>query len=360
MGAELKEYHMSLNRLRASIAAGLATTALGLAAAVPAGAVSANPRGDHAATTLRLGYLPNLTHAADLIGIAGNYFQAALPQGVTLSTTAFNAGPDVVTALFGGQLDAGYFGPSPALTAFTASNGAYQIVAGAASGGAAFVVQPEIVKAADLKGKTVSSPQLGNTQDVSLRVWLKAKGLRTTTVGTGDVTISPQSNSNIVTAFQAKAIAGAWVPEPYVQQLLAAGGHVLVDEATLWPKHQFATTVLVVSKAYLKANPAIITGLLKGEIAAINHLNANKPNAEAEITTAIKNATGKTISPSILHPALANVTLTYDPIASSITTDAKNAYALNFLTTKSVKGLYDLTLLNKVLKAAKLKPVATS
>ena len=130
---------MSLNRLKISIAAGVATTALGLSVAVPVGAA---PRASHDATSLRLGYLPNLTHAADLIGIAGKYFQNALPKNVSLSTTAFNAGPDVVTALFGGQLDAAYLGPSPALTAFTSSNGAYQIIAGAASGGASFVVQP--------------------------------------------------------------------------------------------------------------------------------------------------------------------------------------------------------------------------
>lgn len=351
---------MSLIGLRTSVAAGLVTSALGLATALPAGCGVTSPPTAHVATSLRLGYLPNVTHATDLIGIAGSYFQNALPKNVSLSTTAFNAGPDVVTALFGGQLDAAYVGPSPALTAFTSSHGAYQIIAGAASGGASFVVQPEITKVANLKGKTVSSPQLGNTQDVSLRIWLKSKGLRTTRVGTGDVTIAPQTNSNIVTAFQAKAIAGAWVPEPYVQQLIGAGGHVLVNEASLWLKRQFATTVLVVSKSYLKANPAIVTGLLKGELAAINHLNANKQDAKREISAAIKAATGKTISPTILYAALANIEFTYDPIASSIATDAKNAYLLNFLPSKSVKGLYDLSLLNKILKAAKLKTVATS
>jgi NitT/TauT family transport system substrate-binding protein len=348
---------MSLNRLKKRIAALVVATALGISVAV---AVGAAPRAPHAASSLRLGYLPNLTHAVDLIGIAGNYFQNALPKGVSLSTTAFTAGVDVVTALFGGQLDAAYLGPSPALTAFMNSHGAFQIIAGAASGGAAFVVQPEILKVANLKGKTVSSPQLGNSQDVSLRVWLKSKGLLATRVGAGDVNIAPQTNANIVTAFQAQAIAGAWVPEPYAQQLIGSGGHVLVDEATLWPKHQFATTVLVVSKAYLKANPAIISGLLKGELAAISHLNANKPNAEREITAAIKTVTGKTISPSILHAALAKVTLTYDPITASIATDAKNAFVLNFSSSKSVKGLYDLSLLNRVLKAAKLTTVATS
>ena len=134
----------------------------------------------------------------------------------------------------------------------------------------------------------------------------------------------------------------------------------MVNEALLWPKGKFATTVLVASKSYLKANPKVITGLLTGELRAIDHLNADKANAEVEITAAIKAATGKTIAPSILHSALANVTITYDPVAASITTDAKNAFALSFLPSKSVKGLYDLALLNRVLKAAKLKTVAAS
>ncbi len=348
---------MKFVRLRTAVTAAIGTSVLLAGSAVISGGTTVR---SHATVPLRLGYLPNITHATDLIGIAGGYFQSALGPSVALSTTAFTAGPDVVTALFGGQLDAGFIGPSPALSAFTASHGAYQIVAGAASGGAAFVVQPEITNVAQLKGKTISSPQLGNTQDVSLRIWLMSKGLKTTTVGTGDVTILPQSNANIVTAFQAKAIAGAWVPEPNVQALIAADGHVLINEATLWPKGNFATTVLVVAKSYVKAHPAVIKGLLQGELNAISHLQSNKANAETEINTAIKAATGKQLSSGILHAAMANVTLTYDPIVSSITKDAQNAFKLKFLTTPSTKGLYDLSLLNEVLKKAQLKPVVTS
>jgi len=334
----------------AAVAATVLLGAASVGAALPSGAGAANHH--RGSVSLRLGYLPNLTHAADLVGISGGCFNHDVPAGTSIATTAFNAGPDAVTALLANQLDAAFIGPSPAISAFQVSHGQFVVVAGAASGGAAFVVQPGITKASQLKGKTVSSPQLGNTQDVSLRFWLKSKGLRTTVTGGGDVSIAPQANSQIVTAFQAKAIAGAWVPEPYVATLVADGGHVLVNEASLWPKGNFATTVLVVNKSYLKAHPAVIKGLLKGELDAINHINANKVSAEAEINAAIKAVTGKTLKPAIMHAALADVSVTWDPIASSIAKDASNAYKLNFLTSANVRGIFNVTLLNQLLKAA--------
>jgi len=171
------------------------------------------------------------------------------------------------------------------------------------------------------------------------------------------VSILPEANAQIVTAFRAKAIAGAWVPEPYVATLVADGGHVLVNEASLWPKGRFATTVLVVNKAFLKAHPGAVRGLIHGELDAITHINSNKVSAEAQINAAIKSVTGKTLKPAIMHAALADVTVTYDPIASSITKDTWNAYRLGFLTTANVKGLYNVTLLNQLLKAAGKPPV---
>ena len=340
-------------RIAAGFSAGALVFALGATVAPTPAVAATRPH----AVSLRLGYLPNLTHAADLVGISGGYFKNDLGSNVSLSTTAFNAGPDVVTALLAGQLDAAYLGPNPAVSAFQVSHGQFDIVAGAASGGAAFVVQPSIKVASQLKGKTVSSPQLGNTQDVALRFWLKSKGLKTTILGGGDVSIVPQPNSQIVTAFQAKAIAGAWVPEPYVATLVADGGHVLVNEASLWPSGQFATTVLVVNKSYLKAHPAAVKGLIHGELDAIAHINANKVSAEAQINAAIKSVTGKTLKPAIMHAALADVTITYDPISSSIDKDTLNAFKLNFLTSANIKGIYNVTLLNVLLKAQGKTPV---
>src|SRR5205823_11001536 len=107
------------------------------------------------------------------------------------------------------------------------------------------VVRPSIGGPADLKGRTVASPQLGNTQDISLRWWLEQQGLRTTVTGGGDVRIQPQDNATTLQTFRAGQIDGAWVPEPWASRLLLeGGGKVLVNEADLWHDGRFATTLL--------------------------------------------------------------------------------------------------------------------
>src|SRR5438309_333390 len=135
-------------------------------------------------------------------------------SNVTLKTSTFNAGPAAVEALFAGAIDATYIGPSPAINAWQKSNGsAIRIIAGATSGGASLVVKPTITSPADLKGKKIASPQLGNTQDVALRAWLKKQGFTTNPEGGGDVAILPQDNAQTLTTFKAGDIDGAWVPE---------------------------------------------------------------------------------------------------------------------------------------------------
>ena len=158
--------------------------------------------------TLRLGYFPNVTHAPALVGVGGGIFKKKLGSNVDLQLKTFNSGTDELTAIQAGALDAAYIGPNPTISAWTQLDKGVKIVSGAASGGAYFVVKPDINSAADLKGKTVASPQLGNTQDVSLRTWLKSKGLQTDTQGGGDVKIVPQDNATSLTAFKSGDIAG--------------------------------------------------------------------------------------------------------------------------------------------------------
>ena len=235
----------------------LAPAAAVAAVALIVGACSSSASSSHlkAATaaanspvvTLHLGYFPNLTHATALVGVHDGIFAQALGPGVKLETATFNAGPAEVSALFAGALDAAYFGPNSAINAFTQSGGtAIADVSGATSGGAELVVKPSITDAAQLKGTKLASPQLGNTQDVALRYWLRQHGLKTDTQGGGDVSILPQANSTAITAFETGSIDGGWLPEPYAAQLVKAGGHVLVDERSLWPGGAFATTVLAV------------------------------------------------------------------------------------------------------------------
>src|SRR3954469_18786747 len=227
---------MSRTTLRRALAVLAAVPlAIGLAACGGTSAADDSASGG-APSELRLGYFANVTHAAALIGVQQGFFADQLGN-TKLTTQVFNAGPDEVEALFGGGLDAAYIGPSLTINAYGQSNGdAIRIIAGAASGGAQLVVRDGIASASDLKGKTLASPQLGNTQDVALRTWLTSKGLENSVTGGGDVTITPTANSDIPTLFDAGKLDGAWVPEPYASTLvLSHGAKVLVDERTSGP-----------------------------------------------------------------------------------------------------------------------------
>ncbi len=331
-------------------------TAGGLALpASAAGRAAASPSG-----TLRLGYLPNVTHAPALVGVQGGFFQQALGSGVSLKLFTFNAGPAAVEALLSDSIDASYMGPNPAINAYVQSHGAVRIVAGAASGGAFLVVQPGITTPAGLKGKSLATPQLGNTQDVALRTYLRQHGLQTSTSGGGDVSIRPEDNAVTLQAFQQHQIDGAWVPEPYASELVADGGKVLVDERSLWPGGRFATTVLVVRIDYVHAHAAIVRRLLQGQQASIGVIQSNPTRAEQLVGQAIQTATGQTVKASTITASFPAITFTNDPIASSIRTQALDAKRLGLLaSTTNLNGLFDLSLLNAVLRAGG-KPAVSS
>jgi NitT/TauT family transport system substrate-binding protein len=303
--------------------------------------------------TLRLGYFPNVTHAPAIVGIEGGIFEKSFAENVTLEPTSFNAGPDVITAIFSGALDASFIGPGPAISGFQQSNGdAIRIVSGAASGGAYLVVKPDIEDVDDLKGKTLSTPQLGNTQDVALRAWLKDEGLSADTSGGGDVSILPQENSLTLTTFQSGDIDGAWVPEPWATRLVEeGGGKILVDEADLWPDGKYVTTNVIVSTSFLNEHPDVVKQLIEGEIASIDYIETNTAKAEELTAQGIESASGKPIAPELVTASFENLTFTVDPIPSSLVKDAKDAYDLGLIDSPDVKGIYDLKLLNEVLKA---------
>ncbi|MGD0195356.1 MAG: ABC transporter substrate-binding protein [Candidatus Dormibacteria bacterium] len=198
-------------------------------------------------STVNLGYLVNLTHAPALIGVSQGFFQGAMPKGTTVNTTTFSTGTLESEALLGGTLDAAFVGPGPAINAFIKTKGKVVIVAGAASGGAGLVVSSKIAEGnfpADLAGTTLSTPSLGNTQDIALRTWLATKGLTSSVNGGGQVNIDTSSGNSVsLQNFEAGKIAGGWVPEPYESEFILQGnGMLAVDEASLWPNGEFPTT----------------------------------------------------------------------------------------------------------------------
>jgi NitT/TauT family transport system substrate-binding protein len=339
----------------------LTFAASALALGLIAGACGSDKKDDTAAgdtsTTsapvkLRLGYFPNITHATALVGVKQGIYAKHLTGG--LETQTFNAGPAAIEALFAGAIDATYVGPNPAINAWAQSNGkAIKIIAGATSGGAALVVKPEITKPEQLKGKTIASPQLGNTQDVALRWWLKGLDLKTDTAGGGDVKIVPQENSQTLATFQAGDIDGAWVPEPWVTRLVQeGGGKVLVNERDLWETGDFVTTHLIVSQKFLKAHPDVVKQLIEGHVEATKFVNDNPTEAQTIANGAIQELTGKALKDGVVTEAWKNLTFTNDPIAASLHLSATHAQDVGLLKPVDLDGIYDLSILNSVLKAA--------
>ncbi len=304
---------------------------------------------------LRLGFLENITHASALVGVREGFFTKNLGKNVTLKLYPFSTGTEEATALLAGQLDAAYVGPNPAIKAWQQSSGSLiKVISGAASGGAELVVKKGITTAAELKGQKLASPSLGNTQDVSMRYWLKQQGLTTTSTGGGDVPITPITpNSDAVLAFEAGQIAGGWEPAPYDAEMIADGGHALVNEASLWPGGQFVTTELVATQSYISSNPTVISDLLKGQIEANSYIAGNQSAAETAANAELASLSGKSLKTPILQGAFGQVTFTNDPIASSLITDADHAVAVGLLSpVKNLSAIYDLGPLNKLLAAA--------
>ena len=309
--------------------------------------------------TLNLGYFPNITHSTALVGVGNGIFARAVGSNVELKTKTFNAGPEVIEALLADAIDLSFIGPNPAINAFAKSNGeAIRIVSGSTSGGAFFVVKPEINSAADLKGKKIATPQLGNTQDVALRSWLKGEGLATDTSGGGDVSIVPQANADTLTAFQEGNIDGAWVPEPWATRLIQeAGAKVLVDERDLWPDGRFVTTHIIVRTEFLEKNPDVVKAFLEGVVEATAFVNDSPVEAKKAANDGIESLTGKRLPDQVIETSWENLTFTTDPIASSLAKSAEDAEAVGLLDPVDLDGIYDLKLLNEVLSDGGLEAV---
>lgn len=354
-------------RRTTALLAALAATAL-LAAGCggdddssPASSTGSATSGGGPAKELRLGFFANVTHATPLVGLKESFYQKQL--GTTqLKTQTFNAGPAAVEAIFAGALDATYVGPNPAINAFFKSKGeAIRIIAGATSGGAALVVKPEINGPADLKGRTLATPQLGNTQDVALRAWLKENGLQTSPTGGGDVKISPTENATTLQLFQAGKLDGAWLPEPWASRLVVdAGAKVLVNEKDLWPEGKFVTTHLIVTKEFLDEHPETVQALLRAHVETTEWIKKNSDKAKADVNAELEALAGKPLKQPVIDRAWQNIQITEDPVAGSLKKSADNANAVGLLRNgkgDDLVGIYDLGPLNGILKSQGLAEV---
>ena len=311
---------------------------------------------------LRVGYFPNITHAQALVGRVGGQFEKALGPGVQIEWKAFNAGPSAIEALFANAIDLAYVGPNPTVTGYARSQGAaVRVIAGAASGGVSLVVRQGsgIQKAADFHGKKVATPQEANTQDVALRSWLRANGMKPREKG-GDVQVLPITNADQFTLFLKGQLDASWAPEPWAARLVhEAGGRIFLDERDLWPNREFVITNLIVSPKFLKEHPDVVKNFLRAHVDLTDWITKNPAQAKQIMNQQLQKDAGKPLAPEILDDAFSRMAVTYDPLRASLAKSTQQAFDEGFLgrTPPDLSGLYDLTLLNEVLREKKARPI---
>ena len=283
---------------------------------------------------LRIAYFPNIGHSIPIVGMEKEFFQTSVGNLTLIETRVFDSGPQAIESLFANSVDLAYVGPGPAINGFLNSeNNNVKILAGAASGGASFIVHPEseIYSASDFAGKKIAAPQIGNTQDVSLRHYLSENGLKPAEKG-GSVVIYNIPNPDIYTLFVKGDLDGAWIAEPWATILeTELNGKRLFHEEELWPNHEFASVLLIGNADFVEENPELIKKLLVSHHDTATWINQNPVETRIIFNDFLNSHLGQSLSDNVVDIALSNLVITSDPLPDSVHSFAEKADALGYL-----------------------------
>jgi len=283
---------------------------------------------------IRIAYFPNIGHAVPIVGIEKGFFEKSIGNQTKIETRVFDSGPQAIEALFANSIDVAYVGPGPAINGFLNSeNHNVKILAGAASGGASFIVHPnsEINSVSDFAGKKIAAPQIGNTQDVSLRHYLSENGLKPAEKG-GSVIVYNISNPDIYILFVKGEIDGAWVAEPWATILeTELGGKRLFHEEELWPDNEFASVLLIGNVDYIEKNPTIISNFLNSHHDTVIWINQHPIETRNVFNDFLNSHLGQSLSDEVVDIALSNLVITAESLPNSVFSFAERADALGYL-----------------------------
>lgn len=311
-------------------------------------APQAVPSGTAEPGEVRLGYFANLTHAQAVLGVSSGEFEKAIAPK-HLKTQIFNAGPSLVEALFAGEIDIGYIGPGPALSAFEKSHGQDVVVlAGAACNGVVIVAAPNsgIAKMEDLKGKRLATPQMGNTQDISARHYLTHE-LKQANADN----VLPVPNAEQASMMSRGQIDAAWAPEPWGARLEAeAGGKVIAEERDLWPGGEFVLTVIIARPQFVAQHPDIVEDLLAAHAQWTARLQDDAQQQVPALRKALLDLTGKNLDEGVLRRAIARVKFSNEPSPQTFATFAQWNLDLGFSHARlDLAKLIDTSILRRAL-----------
>ena len=316
-------------KTRSVIFTGIAGIILALGVALPL-----NLSDESYENKLRIAYFPNIGHAIPIIGMEKGFFESSMGNATKIEIRVFDSGPQAIESLFANSIDLAYVGPGPAINGFLNSeNNNVKILAGAASGGASFIVHPgsEIHSASDFAGKKIAAPQIGNTQDVSLRHYLSENGLKSAEKG-GSVVVYNIPNPDIYTLFVKGDIDGAWVAEPWATILETdLDGKRLFHEEELWPNQEFASVLLIGNANYVETNPVVVANLMDSHKKTADWINENPVETRDIFNNFLNSHLGQSLSDDVVDIALSNLLITYDPLPDSIHSFAEKANTLGYL-----------------------------
>ena len=283
---------------------------------------------------IRVAFFPSVVHAVPIIGMETQTFANNLNADLDIQVKIFDSGPQVIESIFSNSVDIAYVGPGPVINGFLKSDGNdLKILAGAASGGASFVIQKnsglDLIE--NYSGKRIAAPQISNTQDVSLRHYLAENGLKPAEKG-GDVFVLNIANPDIYTLFAKGDIDGAWVPEPWATMLVEElDGVRLFDENEFWPENQFSSVLLIGRSDYIEKNPEIIKKWINANEKTAQWIN-NHPDESKKLYNEFLNSyMGRTLPQNIVEKSFSNIIITSEPLENSVYTFAERADALGYL-----------------------------
>lgn len=284
------------------------------------------------ANEIHIGYFNNVTHPQALLTKAEGSLEKSLGDDVNVKWTAFNAGPAEQEALFAGDIDIGYIGPVPAITANSKSYGDVVILSSATKGGAVLVKREgsDIESVKDLSGKTVAIPQIGNTQHLSLLNLLKENGLKPTTEG-GDVTVSAVANADVANTMERGDIDAALVPEPWGATLLEKGAELVLDYDQVYLQGKYDVALVVVRKEFMESNPELVEKFLEAHNSATEKINNDLEASLKIINKELDDATGKSLSENIIKESFTRIGVSTEINKTSISDFAKISKEQGFI-----------------------------
>ena len=283
---------------------------------------------------IRVAFFPSIGHIIPIVGLEEKIFEKELGEEKQIEIKLFDSGPQVIESIFSGSIDIAYVGPGPIINGFLKSDGKdIKILSGAASGGASFIIQPNsgLESIENFDGKRIASPQISNSQDVSLRHYLELHGLKSVEKG-GTVFVLNISNPDIYTLFAKGDIDGAWVPEPWATMLVQElDGIRLFNEEKLWPNEEFASVLLIARTEYLENNPETVQKWIESHEKTVTWINSNPNKSKSLFSNFLIDYMGKSLPTEIIDESFSNITITSDPIKNSVIIFAERADSLGYL-----------------------------